>query len=490
MAEEQKILLLTGASRGIGHATVKVFQERGWRLLTVSRQPFSEECRWPAARESHVQADLADLSGIAALAATVRARLPHGKATRAGQQRRHFAQGLGRGAARRAGDRGGDMDACAQRQSGVDCAARARADAGAGGGEGVNRQRRLDRRLARASVRRRRLRRFESRPCRAYARAGARACTARDSHQRHRARRDRHRDPVAGNRANSCIARCRWAGSAIPARSPKRSISCAAKRRPTSTARKSTSTAASMFEARVHAADAAPRSNRAARRRSAARDDGGGQGGAAVAPPPLPAAVPLQRAPAGAEFAERTRLAVAFQAEQRDAEVALVAAGRRIGGAKGARNEPQVARPGGRDEVAPAARAALAARRSRRRRGCAGRGRRRARNRAPRPAPATAVGSPRPARRPPETARRSLPGPAAGKSDAARRRSARWRSPSGCRNRESSRRATPRRAARRGFRARRGSTRPSRPASARRSRRWRARQWARARHRRTPRVAG
>jgi NAD(P)-dependent dehydrogenase (short-subunit alcohol dehydrogenase family) len=79
MAEEQKIMLLTGASRGIGHATVKVFQERGWRLLTVSRQPFSEECRWPAARESHVQADLADLSKIEELAATVRARLPDGK---------------------------------------------------------------------------------------------------------------------------------------------------------------------------------------------------------------------------------------------------------------------------------------------------------------------------------------------------------------------------------------------------------------------------
>ena len=79
MAEEQKIMLLTGASRGIGHATVKVFQERGWRLLTVSRLPFSEECRWPGARESHVQADLADLSRIEELADTVRQRLPNGR---------------------------------------------------------------------------------------------------------------------------------------------------------------------------------------------------------------------------------------------------------------------------------------------------------------------------------------------------------------------------------------------------------------------------
>lgn len=72
-------MLLTGASRGIGHATVKLFQEKGWRILTVSRQPFSEECRWPSARESHIQADLEDLSRIDDLADEVRSRLPEGK---------------------------------------------------------------------------------------------------------------------------------------------------------------------------------------------------------------------------------------------------------------------------------------------------------------------------------------------------------------------------------------------------------------------------
>lgn len=72
-------MLLTGASRGIGHATVKLFQEKGWRILTVSRQAFSEECRWPSARESHIQADLSDLSSIANLAKVVRSLLPEGK---------------------------------------------------------------------------------------------------------------------------------------------------------------------------------------------------------------------------------------------------------------------------------------------------------------------------------------------------------------------------------------------------------------------------
>ena len=79
MSDQRRIMLLTGASRGIGHATVKLFQKKGWRILTVSRQPFSEECRWPAARESHIQADLANLDEIESLAAQVRERLPEGK---------------------------------------------------------------------------------------------------------------------------------------------------------------------------------------------------------------------------------------------------------------------------------------------------------------------------------------------------------------------------------------------------------------------------
>ncbi|MBP2448680.1 NAD(P)-dependent dehydrogenase (short-subunit alcohol dehydrogenase family) [Rhizobium leguminosarum] len=79
MDKERPFMLLTGASRGIGHATVKLFQEHGWRILTVSRQPFSEECRWPEARDSHIQADLGDLSQVDHLAEEVRKRLSNGK---------------------------------------------------------------------------------------------------------------------------------------------------------------------------------------------------------------------------------------------------------------------------------------------------------------------------------------------------------------------------------------------------------------------------
>lgn len=79
MIEETRYVLLTGASRGIGHATVKLFQERGWRVFTVSRQPFSVECRWVDAKESHLQADLSDLKGLRNLVEMVRQKLPEGK---------------------------------------------------------------------------------------------------------------------------------------------------------------------------------------------------------------------------------------------------------------------------------------------------------------------------------------------------------------------------------------------------------------------------
>jgi NAD(P)-dependent dehydrogenase (short-subunit alcohol dehydrogenase family) len=64
MAESGKTLLLTGASRGIGHATVKRFSAAGWRVLTVSRHAFPEDCPWEGGRDNHVQLDLADLDAL------------------------------------------------------------------------------------------------------------------------------------------------------------------------------------------------------------------------------------------------------------------------------------------------------------------------------------------------------------------------------------------------------------------------------------------
>ncbi len=58
--EPTKTLVLTGASRGIGHATVKQFSAAGWRVITCSRHPFPENCPWEAGPEDHLQIDLAN----------------------------------------------------------------------------------------------------------------------------------------------------------------------------------------------------------------------------------------------------------------------------------------------------------------------------------------------------------------------------------------------------------------------------------------------
>jgi NAD(P)-dependent dehydrogenase (short-subunit alcohol dehydrogenase family) len=58
--QPRRTLLLTGASRGIGHATVKRFSAAGWRVVTCSRHPFPENCPWEAGPEDHIQVDLSD----------------------------------------------------------------------------------------------------------------------------------------------------------------------------------------------------------------------------------------------------------------------------------------------------------------------------------------------------------------------------------------------------------------------------------------------
>ncbi len=74
----QKTLLLTGASRGIGHATVKKFSAEGWRVLTCSRQPFSEHCPWPGGEENHIQLDLSNPQSTMNAVQDIRSRLKDG----------------------------------------------------------------------------------------------------------------------------------------------------------------------------------------------------------------------------------------------------------------------------------------------------------------------------------------------------------------------------------------------------------------------------
>jgi len=61
---EIKNLVLTGASRGIGHATVKRFSSAGWRVITCSREKVPEKCPWSDGMYDHVQMDLSSMDKI------------------------------------------------------------------------------------------------------------------------------------------------------------------------------------------------------------------------------------------------------------------------------------------------------------------------------------------------------------------------------------------------------------------------------------------
>ena len=74
--QPRRTLLLTGASRGIGHATVKRFSAAGWRVITCSRHPFPENCPWEMGPEDHIQVDLADPANTQHAIEEIKRRLP------------------------------------------------------------------------------------------------------------------------------------------------------------------------------------------------------------------------------------------------------------------------------------------------------------------------------------------------------------------------------------------------------------------------------
>jgi NAD(P)-dependent dehydrogenase (short-subunit alcohol dehydrogenase family) len=74
----RRTLVLTGASRGIGHATVKRFSSAGWRVITCSRYAFPEDCPWEAGPEDHLQIDLSDPHDVDRGIAELKSRLDGG----------------------------------------------------------------------------------------------------------------------------------------------------------------------------------------------------------------------------------------------------------------------------------------------------------------------------------------------------------------------------------------------------------------------------
>jgi NAD(P)-dependent dehydrogenase (short-subunit alcohol dehydrogenase family) len=72
---ERRTLILTGASRGIGHATVKRFASAGWRVITCSRHGFPENCPWDMGPDDHIQVDLSDPADTVRAVSEMRTRL-------------------------------------------------------------------------------------------------------------------------------------------------------------------------------------------------------------------------------------------------------------------------------------------------------------------------------------------------------------------------------------------------------------------------------
>ena len=65
MAEDRKTVIITGASRGIGHTTARLFLDRGWQIITCSRDDTPEECKRDPNWTCHIPTDLGDADSLA-----------------------------------------------------------------------------------------------------------------------------------------------------------------------------------------------------------------------------------------------------------------------------------------------------------------------------------------------------------------------------------------------------------------------------------------
>jgi NAD(P)-dependent dehydrogenase (short-subunit alcohol dehydrogenase family) len=73
--QERKRVIITGASRGIGHSTAKLFLDRGWQILTCSRDPVPDECKRDRNWTLHIPTDLADAQSLNAFIQSANERL-------------------------------------------------------------------------------------------------------------------------------------------------------------------------------------------------------------------------------------------------------------------------------------------------------------------------------------------------------------------------------------------------------------------------------
>lgn len=71
----RRTVVLTGASRGIGHASVKRFSDAGWRIITCSREEVPEACKRDPNWTRHFPTDLSDPAGVDGFVADTLAEL-------------------------------------------------------------------------------------------------------------------------------------------------------------------------------------------------------------------------------------------------------------------------------------------------------------------------------------------------------------------------------------------------------------------------------
>lgn len=65
MSAERKTVVITGASRGIGHATAGLFLARGWQIVTCSREDVPPECKRDPNWTLHIPTDLGNAESLA-----------------------------------------------------------------------------------------------------------------------------------------------------------------------------------------------------------------------------------------------------------------------------------------------------------------------------------------------------------------------------------------------------------------------------------------
>ena len=71
-ADAPRTVIVTGASRGIGHCIARRFLAEGWRVITCARAEIPDECRRDRNWAFHIPADLADPASADAVVAEAR----------------------------------------------------------------------------------------------------------------------------------------------------------------------------------------------------------------------------------------------------------------------------------------------------------------------------------------------------------------------------------------------------------------------------------